>query len=102
MKNCWEIKKCGRETGGPKSKELGVCVAAREELGHSCWMIAGTLCGGAVQGSVAQKERNCMSCEVFKKYHRTTGSEGKQVAVNFPKEQQKYAVILTQRLKAKG
>ncbi|OIP23129.1 hypothetical protein AUK22_10000 [bacterium CG2_30_54_10] len=53
MKNCWEIKKCGRETGGPKSKELGVCVAAREELGHSCWMIAGTLCGGAVQGSVA-------------------------------------------------
>ena len=35
MKNCWEIKKCGRETGGPKSKELGVCVAAREELGHS-------------------------------------------------------------------
>jgi len=43
-----------------------------------------------------------MSCEVFKKYHRTTGSEGKQVAANFPKEQQKYAVILTQRLKAKG
>lgn len=23
--NCWEFKKCGRETGGLKIKEMGVC-----------------------------------------------------------------------------
>ena len=35
--------------------ELGECVASREGLGHSCWMIAGTLCDGTVQGTAAQK-----------------------------------------------
>ena len=27
-KNCWEYKKCGREVGGAKVKDLGVCPAA--------------------------------------------------------------------------
>ena len=26
--NCWEFKKCGREQGGIKSAEFGVCPAA--------------------------------------------------------------------------
>jgi hypothetical protein len=26
--NCWEVKKCGREPGGVKVKELGVCPAS--------------------------------------------------------------------------
>jgi len=25
--NCWEFKKCGRQPGGPKVAELGVCPA---------------------------------------------------------------------------
>ena len=75
-KNCWEVKKCGREPGGSKVAELGVCPAATEfklnrvnsgkNGGRSCWIVAGTLCGGKVQGSFAQKLANCMDCEFYK------------------------------------
>jgi hypothetical protein len=75
--NCWEIKKCGREPGGSKADEMGVCPAAAEESvdginngkngGRICWAIAGTFCGGQVQGNFAKKQVSCMSCEVFKR-----------------------------------
>lgn len=74
--NCWEFKKCGREPGGAKAVELGVCVAPLQEKtngincgkngGRCCWAIAGTLCGGIVQGSYASKLANCMNCEFYK------------------------------------
>ena len=58
--NCREVKKCGREPGGSKTAELGICPAAitinyngiheGKNGGRSCWVIAGTLCGGQVQG----------------------------------------------------
>ncbi len=73
--NCWEFKKCGREKGGLKVKELGICPAAIEVRtnginhgkngGRACWALTGTLCGGAVQGSFAQKLGNCMKCEFY-------------------------------------
>ena len=28
--NCWQVKKCGREPGGAKVAEFGVCPAAAE------------------------------------------------------------------------
>ena len=96
--NCWEITKCERNEGGAKAQESGVCIAASEGLGHSCWAIAGTLCGGKVQGSIAQKEDNCMSCEVFKTYHRLIGSQGKEVGKLFPAEQKKYSALLMDRM----
>lgn len=75
--NCWEFKKCGRQVGGEKTKELGVCPAADtvsadgvnegKNGGRVCWAIAGTLCGGKVQGSYTDKQLSCMSCEFFKK-----------------------------------
>jgi hypothetical protein len=74
--NCWEHKKCGRESGGAKSKELGVCPAAVEKRlagtnsgrngGRGCWALTGTLCGGKVQGTFAAKLGNCMQCEFYK------------------------------------
>jgi hypothetical protein len=30
--NCWEYMKCGREPGGEKVAELGICRAAADEL----------------------------------------------------------------------
>ena len=62
--NCWEFKKCGREAGGAKAKELGVCPAYPNH-GHSCAALAGTLCGGKVQGSFAQKLTSCMKCGFY-------------------------------------
>ncbi|MGE5173110.1 MAG: two-CW domain-containing protein [Betaproteobacteria bacterium] len=74
-KNCWEHKSCGREPGGARAKELGVCpVTTHEELhgahggknaGRACWVIAGSLCGGKMQGTYAQKLSNCWRCDFF-------------------------------------
>ncbi|OGS20474.1 MAG: hypothetical protein A3J83_03490 [Elusimicrobia bacterium RIFOXYA2_FULL_40_6] len=65
-KNCWEIKNCGRITGGAKAAELGVCVVYPDH-GRDCWAVAGTLCGGQVQGTEAEKLGNCRNCEFYKK-----------------------------------
>ncbi len=71
--NCWEHKKCGRQLGGHKVQELGVCPAAtNSELngayggtnaGRACWVVAGSLCGGKVQGTYATKLLNCWRCD---------------------------------------
>ncbi len=98
LKHCWEIKGCGREVNGAKVHELGECVAATEGLGHSCWAIAGTLCGGVVQGSVAQKEQNCVACEVYQRYHRALGSDGEAVVEQYPDEEHRYNQMLLARM----
>jgi hypothetical protein len=66
--NCWEFKKCGREKGGAKAAELGQC-PAYPDRGHSCARIAGTLCGGKVQGSFAMKLANCLQCDFYQSMH---------------------------------
>ncbi len=73
--NCWEFKKCGRQPGGPKAAELGICPATVEErldgvhggtnAGRACWVVAGTLCKGVAQGTFAQKYRNCKLCDFY-------------------------------------
>jgi hypothetical protein len=83
--NCWEVKKCGREPGGAKEKELGVCKAAIElrtnginngkNGGRACWAITGTLCGGKVQGSFAEKLGNCMTCPFYQQVGMEEGPE---------------------------
>ncbi len=66
--NCWEFKKCGRELGGVNAKELGVCPAYPND-GHNCAKVAGTLCGGKVQGSFAGKILSCMQCDFYRSRH---------------------------------
>jgi len=66
--DCWEHKKCGREAGGEKAQELGVCPAYTAQAGQACWLIAGTFCSGEVQGTFAQKENNCMRCDFFTQF----------------------------------
>jgi hypothetical protein len=75
-KNCWEVKSCGREPGGQHTEEFGVCPASLEttldsihggkNAGRSCWVIAGTLCKGTVQGTFAQKYISCEQCDFYK------------------------------------
>jgi len=65
---CWEFKKCGRTPGGLKAAELGVCPAYPDN-GNCCARVAGTLCGGQVQGVFAQKLATCMKCEFYKSEH---------------------------------
>lgn len=85
--NCWEMKKCGRQPGGAKASELGVCPAATSTAtdglnggkngGRSCWRVAGTLCGGQVQGSFALKAMNCAKCEFYNLVRQDEGSSFK-------------------------
>jgi hypothetical protein len=85
--NCWEFKKCGRQSGGPKVTELGLCPASTEErldgsnhgarAGRTCWFVAGTLCGGTVQGVFATKLANCRNCEF---YQLVSQEEGRDIA----------------------
>ncbi len=73
--NCWQFKKCGRELGGARVSDLGVCPAATaikadglnhgKNGGRACWAVAGTLCGGQVQGTFATKLGTCLSCDFY-------------------------------------
>ncbi len=57
MMNCWEFKKC-------ESKED--CPAYVKRAGKVCWIVAGTMCGGEVQGTFAKKIRTCIECDFYK------------------------------------
>jgi diguanylate cyclase (GGDEF)-like protein len=89
LKNCWEIKKCGREKGGAREVELGSCPACPDR-GHSCWIIAGTLCGGEIQGTFAQRDMDCLKCEVYKLYNIRTGTERERLIDEYKHELAKY------------
>ena len=75
-RNCWEVMKCGREPGGSKVGEKGVCPTALavevdgmncgHNGGRACWAISGTLCKGKVQGEFALKYRDCRNCNFYK------------------------------------
>ncbi|MCF6290686.1 MAG: NAD-dependent epimerase/dehydratase family protein [Desulfobacterales bacterium] len=98
--NCWEFKKCGRGPGRTSTDELGICPAARENRlngvhggrysGRACWTVAGTFCGGRVQGTFAKKSDACKACDF---YNLVLGEEG-------PDFQQ--PVALLKRLKRPG
>ncbi len=55
LKKCYELKNCSNKECSCYGKEA-----------MRCWQIAGTFCGGKVQGAFAQKYHNCTGCEVFK------------------------------------
>jgi len=92
--NCWDIKKCGRQKGGKKIKELGECIVSKEGMGHSCWAVGGTLCGGKIQGTTAQKIGFCTSCEVYEIYNRSKGELGKLIKTAYPEEDARYYSIM--------
>ncbi len=82
--NCWEHSRCGREPGGHKVAELGVCPASTDTSfdginsgvagGRICWAVAGTFCGGTVRGSFAEKRKSCMDCEFFDQVREEEGT----------------------------
>jgi hypothetical protein len=83
-KNCWEVKKCEREPGGKKIKELGICPASLPTekydginkglyAGRFCWAVAGTLCGGTRHGTYAIKLMTCLGCEFLKQVNEEEG-----------------------------
>ncbi len=81
-RNCWEYMGCGREPGGNRVAESGICKATiripgfrgngangGSAFGRVCWTVAGTFCGGEVQGIFAQKHQNCLKCAFYQDVH---------------------------------
>ena len=52
---CWEHKKCTKKD----------CPSYENDQ-RRCWQVAGTFCGGNVQGYFASKYGDCRKCDVFK------------------------------------
>lgn len=85
MDNCWEYLKCGREPGGPHVSDKGVCPAATDvkdnntnrgkNAGRYCWKIAGTLCGGQIQGDSAKKLMSCSTCDFYQLVKKEEGAK---------------------------
>jgi len=79
--NCWEILGCGREPGGNRVADLGVCPAATESRvdginhgrngGRSCWAIPGTGCATVVFGG--GKFTQCLECPFFQRVELEEG-----------------------------
>ena len=73
--NCWEVKACGRCVDGVKKGGTELCPACTEAkldgvhggkaAGRACWVVAGTFCGGQVQGTFGKKFGNCEICEFY-------------------------------------
>jgi len=51
---CWEKKQCNEVR----------CPAYQNDSGR-CWLIAGTMCGGEIQGKFVKKYGSCTKCYVF-------------------------------------
>ncbi len=74
-KNCWEIMACGRGPAGNDGAGEDVCPAALAGAldgvhggtngGRACWVVAGTFCGGVVQGQFARKYFDCRACAFY-------------------------------------
>ncbi len=77
-KNCWEIKKCGRQPGGEQVTHQGICPASTLIAmngindgingGRACWALTGTMSGPAekVQGRFARTLHiSCYECSFY-------------------------------------
>jgi hypothetical protein len=74
-KNCWDHFGCGREVGGDRADELGVCQAAvigsgspgngEDHDGRFCRVAGITRCAGALQRTFAGKITDCIMCEFY-------------------------------------
>jgi serine/threonine protein phosphatase PrpC/CRP-like cAMP-binding protein len=82
--NCWQYMRCGREPGGARAAELGVCPAAVDAsfdginagtcAGRFCWAVSGTLCGGKRQGTFARKRATCLDCTFYQRVQFEEGT----------------------------
>ena len=83
---------CGRELGGARTDELGVCMAAKDErlnrvhggknAGRTCWVVAGTFSSkGKVECVVAKEYGSCATCDFYYEVKREEGKHTWPVAL---------------------
>jgi hypothetical protein len=76
-RNCWEVKRCGRQPGGANAQRDGICPASTLTAvdgtnggingGRACWALTGTMSGPAekVQGIFARDMTSCYACKFY-------------------------------------
>jgi serine/threonine protein kinase len=77
---------CKRGPGGAEADANGTCVAAMDSsydgintgknAGRICWAVAGTCCGGEIQGTFAEKRDSCTSCPFYRLVQEEEGTSG--------------------------
>ena len=75
-KNCWEHLGCHKESCAAHSEARLHGVHGGHNAGRACWVIAGTRCGGKVQGTHAEKIGNCMKCDFYLMVAREESATG--------------------------
>jgi len=83
--NCWEFTGCGREPGGSRADDLGVCPAAADRRldgindgingGRVCWMIAGTFSGDRPECIRASSQYPCTVCAFYNLVHANSPAD---------------------------
>jgi hypothetical protein len=80
--NCWEFKKCGRESGGINVSEFGVCPVAIEHKlngihggkngGRCCWVFYGAFsCGIENPKEPDEQIAVCRKCNFYMMVKKT-------------------------------
>ncbi|MBI5102871.1 MAG: hypothetical protein HZB33_13690 [Nitrospirae bacterium] len=67
-------KTARRREGRGAWRETLAGVHGGKNAGRACWVLAGTMCGGKVQGTFAQKYANCEVCDFFRSVKEEEGS----------------------------
>jgi len=75
VRNCWEVLECGREPGGGKANDRGICPVAEDRrlwgknrglyAGRCCWNVLGTMCAEGFQETFEDKIRVCGTCGFY-------------------------------------
>lgn len=83
--NCWEYKKCGRQPGGHKAVEIGICPAAYDIAadganggkngGRICWSIVGNINNDSPHQLLNRRNCNCFDCDFFYKVSNEEGQD---------------------------
>ena len=94
MKNCWELLNC-THTRVAKNGDSNMCPAYKENMGHSCWILAGTFCKEAhLEADKPKNHDYCTDCIAYQQYNRTSGPGRGKIKEEYPEEYSEYNKIM--------
>ncbi len=83
--NCWDYMKCGRELGGKRVEECGVCPAVTYTAfnginggyngGRYCWEIAGSFPVSDLRCTCSAHIDDCTQCKFYKLVRSESGKD---------------------------
>lgn len=91
LEDCWEIMKCGQGNEHGCEVYPGHCPAKQQGMGHSCWVVEGVLGGDSfLSAHINGRPESCITCKVFRRYNRVSGTDMEAVVEQCPFEEKQY------------